>query len=115
MDQRQLLVPKHIRILQEKYKAMTAINSRFSLRSFAKKTGLDPGSFNLILRNKRPLSLKNAHKILPVLALSPQEQAEFLQSVLNYQKQSRLESIERLFGACETAIEVQVTGSISIA
>ncbi len=58
-------------------------NPQYSLRAFAKKLSLSPGSLSDILKGKRSLSFKSAHKILNRLDFLPDERHSFLNLALS--------------------------------
>ncbi len=66
------------RVLNQRLADIRARNPSFSIRNYAKKIGISPGSLSLILLGKRIVSKKLAQKIATNLLLDPQERAETL-------------------------------------
>ena len=66
---------KAIALLQHKFNESKAANPQFSLRSFAQRCGLSPGSMSEILNGKRGISDKQSSKIATNLKLNPTERA----------------------------------------
>lgn len=66
------------RLLQRKLAEGRSHNARYSLRSLAKRAGLQPGAVSGILSGKRFVSAKLAERIAQNLLLDPQERAELL-------------------------------------
>ena len=58
-------------LIQGEFARLRAKNARYSLRSFARKLALSPSALSEIFRGKRPVTKKNAAKILHRLAVSP--------------------------------------------
>ncbi len=67
----QTLLQKKLALLQQK-------NPHYSLRSFARKVGLNPGVLSLIINGKRNVSYKLTERITERLMLDPTERAEVL-------------------------------------
>lgn len=65
-------------LLHRKLSEARLKNSRYSLRSFAKRAGLQPGAVSGILNGKRFVSAKLAERLAQNLLLDPQERAELL-------------------------------------
>lgn len=63
-------------LLQKKFSALQSANPRYSLRAFARKTGLNPGALSGILNGKRNVSTKLIQRIAERLLLDPQERSE---------------------------------------
>lgn len=68
------------KILQTKLTECRSKNSAYSIRAFARRAGITPGTLSLILLGKRKASAKLARKISDHLALDPQERSEILSS-----------------------------------
>lgn len=90
-------------------------NSQYSLRSFAKSLGLVPSALSEILAGKRLPSPKMAQKILGKLNTSPEENAQFFQSLaLAHQQRSakrlsptfKERNLQRLKPPTELSIEL---------
>lgn len=64
--------------LRSKYQEMRARNPSFSIRAFAKRTGLSPTTLSLILNGKRKVSKKIIQQVSERLVLDPQERSELL-------------------------------------
>jgi uncharacterized protein (TIGR02147 family) len=58
-------------------------NPHFSLRAFARMTGLSAPTLSQVLSGKRPLSRKSAKKIVEGLRLGPEESREFLSLLIH--------------------------------
>lgn len=58
-------------------------NAYYSLRSFARSLGLNPGELSEVIRGKRALSLKSALTISKALKLSPAETEHWLKLLQN--------------------------------
>src|SRR4051812_38586667 len=67
------------RILQSRFAALQSKNPSYSIRAFAKKAGVSPGTLSLILLGKRAASKKLAARIAEKLLLDPQERSEMLE------------------------------------
>jgi uncharacterized protein (TIGR02147 family) len=57
-------------------------NAAYSLRAFARDLGMSHPLLSKVLSGKRPLTLKQAHKIVALLAFDVDTQKDFLESVL---------------------------------
>lgn len=66
------------KILNEKLSEIQVNNPRYSLRAYAQKMEMDPGTLSNIMNGKRNVSIKLAEKISKKLLLDPQERAELL-------------------------------------
>ncbi len=66
------------RLLSEKLGEIKAKNPSYSLRAFAKRSGLSSGALSQILSGKRKVSWKIAERLSETLALDPQERSEVL-------------------------------------
>jgi uncharacterized protein (TIGR02147 family) len=64
--------------LNERFAEIRAKNPAYTLRSFAKKLGLNSGALSGILSGKRRVSAKLAQKLIEKLSLDPQERHEIL-------------------------------------
>lgn len=69
------------RILHSRLTELQAKNPQYSVRAFAKRVGVTPGTLSLILLGKRRVSHKLASKIADQLALDPQERSEVLPKI----------------------------------
>jgi len=67
--------------LQEEFNRRVRLNSRYSLRAFARLLGISSGSISEILKKQRPISLKNASKIIKALSLTTVEGRKFIELV----------------------------------
>lgn len=67
------------RVLRETYESLKTKNSAYSIRAFAKKTGLSPATLSLVFNGKRKVSKKLARVIADRLALDPQQRADLLE------------------------------------
>lgn len=65
-------------------------NPRYSLRAFAQFLKISPGTLSDIFNGKKPLSFSMAERVLPRLELSPLEEKQFLDSVVDLQKKRKL-------------------------
>lgn len=63
-------------LLQRKFAELQSANPRYSLRSFSRKVGMNPGALSGILNGKRNVSAKLAERIAERLLLDPQERSE---------------------------------------
>ena len=66
------------RYLQKSFHKIKATNPNYSIRAFAKKVGVAPGTLSLVMLGKRNVSQKLARKIADNLLLDPQERSEAL-------------------------------------
>lgn len=83
------------KFLHGKLTSLQAKNPLFSIRAFAKKAGVSPGTLSLILLGKRTVSQKLAARIADKLLLDPQERAELLGSFLKPETASpRTDSVD---------------------
>ena len=64
------------RLLRKKFADLQSANPRYSLRSFSRKVGLNPGALSGILNGKRNASSKLVQRIAERLLLDPQERSE---------------------------------------
>lgn len=74
--------PQFIQIIKNEFEKKKNVNSRYSLRSFSKYLGLDPGSLSAILRGKRSLSPIRARQIVDRLKIKDDEKKTFFLSLL---------------------------------
>jgi uncharacterized protein (TIGR02147 family) len=58
--------------LQQEFIRKTALNPKFSVRSFSKQLGLNSGTLSQILAGKRPVTSKLVRSLEPKLGLPPQ-------------------------------------------
>ncbi len=58
------------------------VNSRYSLRAFAKDIDLHPSTLSNVIKGKRALPLKSAAGVVEKLSLSPKEKTYFMESLL---------------------------------
>lgn len=65
-------------LLQERFHQAKARNPNYSVRAFAKRAGVAPGTLSLVMLGKRNVSYKLARKIADNLMLDPQERSEIL-------------------------------------
>ncbi len=76
-----------------------AVQSKFSMRSLAKQSGLASGYLPMILNRSRPLSAAALAKMLPYLGLNPNEQS-FLDALLilgtSDSHEARVAALERM-------------------
>ena len=56
--------------LRNEFAARTRANPRYSLRSFSKSLKIDSSTLSALLRNKRPLSVKTARRLLDTLEIA---------------------------------------------
>lgn len=66
--------------LQETFHQIKAKNPNYSVRAFAKRAGIAPGTMSLIMLGKRNVSHKLARKISDNLMLDPQKRSEIMAS-----------------------------------
>ncbi|MEX0799339.1 MAG: TIGR02147 family protein [Bacteriovoracaceae bacterium] len=66
--------------LQDTFHKIKTANPNYSVRAFAKKVGVAPGTLSLVMLGKRNVSHKLARKIADKLMLDPQERSEVLSS-----------------------------------
>jgi uncharacterized protein (TIGR02147 family) len=69
-------------LLRERFEALRGRNPRFSVRAFARRVGVSPGTLSLILLGKRRASRRLAQKIADQLMLDPHERKEILEPFL---------------------------------
>lgn len=89
--------PDYIELINQKFSERKERNPRYSLRSFARQLGLDPGSLSGILRGRRPLSPLRAQQVISRLGLNDSERKKFYVSLLFKKKipQDIIDSQER--------------------
>lgn len=75
-------------LLKRKLEEHKKLNPRYSLRAFAQKLAVTPGTLSQVLLGKRKISEKLAYKLADALKLSPAEKAEFLYQILETKKAS---------------------------
>ena len=66
------------KILLQKLTEIQSNNPRYSLRAYAQKMEMDPGTLSNIMNGKRNVSIKLAGKIAKNLLLDPQQRFEIL-------------------------------------
>lgn len=71
----------HIDILKNALQSKQEVNPRYSLRSFAKKLGIHPGTISSILSGKRAMNEDQANVIVKTLSLKEKQKKAFLRSV----------------------------------
>lgn len=71
---------KIVEILKNELLTIQKANPAYSLRAFAKRLKISPSSLSAILSGKRPLTKKNAERILRSLYASPEK----IDSILRY-------------------------------
>lgn len=57
-------------------------NSRYSLRAYARDIGVHPATLSQVLKEKRPLPLKDSTTVIARLNLGPKERTLFMESLL---------------------------------
>lgn len=65
--------------LMQEFSRRVRVNSRYSLRAFARNLGLSPGALSEILRSRRPVTFKVAAKIAKALNLNEIEAKQLYQ------------------------------------
>jgi len=86
----------HFRIyLQNEFIKKCKTNSKFSLRSFARKLDVNPSTLSQILAGKRPVTRKRFIHFSEKLSLTPQEHEHFFKSITNSKIKNRPSSPER--------------------
>src|SRR4051812_28856229 len=83
----------HIRAIKRELARRAKVNPRYSLRAFARSLHIDAGALSKTLAAKRPLSAKDAKKILANLTLTIPEQRKFADSVARQFSNSKLQKI----------------------
>lgn len=73
-------------LLKRKLEEHKKHNPRYSLRAFAQKLAVTPGTLSQVLLGKRKISEKLAYKLADALKLSPAEKAEFLYHIMESKK-----------------------------
>lgn len=58
--------------LQQEFIRKTALNPKFSIRSFSKQLGLNSGTLSQVLSGKRPITIRFIQAIQPKVGLPPQ-------------------------------------------
>ena len=69
-------------VLVAELAARKKLNSRFSLRAFARLLTLSPGQLSSIMSGKKPVTRRSAGKILAQLSLSSEDRAALLASLM---------------------------------
>lgn len=69
--------------LNAHYEVLRKRNPSYSIRAFARKLGITPGTLSLLMLGKRKVSEKMALKIADNLPLGPQERSEILANYLD--------------------------------
>ena len=85
----------HIDLLQARLADKQRINSRYSLRQFAKSLEIDPGAISNIMNGKRSLSFSMGKKILEKLQLDPALEKKFLDSIVIEQNSRDLKRLSK--------------------
>ena len=85
---------EHLLILREELSRRCKENQLYSMRSFAKHLGVNPGTLSLILSGKRAPSIKMTEQILDNIDLSPDQKSTFFNSVIEIQKNRKLKRID---------------------
>ena len=83
-------IPIYLEILQNDFNKRKEKNPRFSLRSYSRLLGVNPGNLSAVLNGKRRLSLGMGIKISSSLNLEPNMAKAFIKSI-----ESNLSKIER--------------------
>jgi uncharacterized protein (TIGR02147 family) len=78
--------PYYAVYLQDLLAERSRTNPRYSLRAFARSLSIDAGALSAVLSSKRPLTFKQAEKILTRIAPGPAERKRVLASVVFQQK-----------------------------
>jgi transcriptional regulator with XRE-family HTH domain len=76
-------------VLIKKFTQAKAKNSNYSIRAFAKKVGVSPGSLSLIMLGKRAPSSKLSDLIAKNLHLDPQERSEVIPKPVVYKTRNK--------------------------
>ncbi len=80
--------PIHLVLLEEELKRKKRVNSRFSLRSFAKMIGADPSHLSKILQCDKPLTVNIAKRFIEKSELSETEKSLFWDSFIREREKS---------------------------
>lgn len=83
--------PYYLSKLAYEFELKKCQNARFSLRAFAKKLALDPGTLSRILRGERTPSLQLGARLAAFLGLNQEESDLFLNSLATHK--ARLEGV----------------------
>lgn len=78
--------------LMEEFTRRVRVNPRYSLRAYARALGMSPGALSEVLRERRPLSLKAAEKVIKALGLTGLE-ADKLYSFVEQEKRKGVADI----------------------
>lgn len=73
---------KLVEIISQDYLNRRKHNPQYSLRSYSRFLGINSGALSQIISGKRPLTLKQAYKIVPKLNLSHKQRKSFLEQAL---------------------------------
>ena len=80
--------PIHLVLLEEELKRRKRVNSRFSLRTFAKMIGADPSHLSKILQCDKPLTPNIAKRFIEKSELSEGEKGMFWESFIREREKS---------------------------
>ena len=89
--------PFYLTSLQRELERRCERNPRYSLRSFARSSGLSAGTMSRLLTGKRVPSFKLAQKLLATLDLTPDEQTKFIDSLGDTQRSRDLTRVSPVF------------------
>lgn len=94
---------KVVQRLNSELKRRQSINSRYSMRAYAKSLGLDVSMLSRILANKTPVTQKLLARIAVPLSLTPSEYHAFEMEILQRKKtQNKTNPIELAFHRLQT-------------
>jgi uncharacterized protein (TIGR02147 family) len=80
----------YTKLLRSELEERIAKNANYSLRAYARSLGINAGALSAIMSGQRPLSLKQALKLLARLDLDAATHRHFLQSVVERQQKRDL-------------------------
>lgn len=72
-----------VSILTQEYLTRLKRNSRYSIRAYSQALGISSGALSQILSRRRPLTEKQALKMLPYLNLEPKQAQQFIDNFQN--------------------------------
>jgi uncharacterized protein (TIGR02147 family) len=90
-------VPYYKVLLQEELARRCERNPRYSVRAFARALSINDGALSQILSGKRVPAFKTAQRIIRSLALSPEEEHEFIASLAEKHRSRGLQRMSPIF------------------
>lgn len=100
--------PLYIEYLEKSWTKKRLINSRYSLRAYARFLRIDASALSRVLSRKQELSLSASLKVVKKLELTMEEKVMFLASVLEDKKKRSAQLLANALGNPDFAHALEI-------